>query len=313
MSTFRSEQLRQPLSLSGSFTGSLAGTASYATTASFAMNGGGGSATLVQQLVSNQLVGGNTSGTTYNVGTSLETVLRTILIKYIAPTIGAPSLRNGVSTVLNSNTIVEVSSSYTFNTASFTATADNPNGRFAYSASFTASGATTGNFTYYFGNNVLGLNNNLGLGGSKTVDRTSNGSITFTLNVINPETLTVISQTRTATYVYPIYYGMSASNLSAATTLQGVSGITTLIEDKGTKTIVFDGINSFFYIAYPSSYGDLATIVDTSTNFDYINSVTKYTVNMNNSPKWFNIEYYIYKLNNPTTISTKSFRFTFAT
>jgi len=50
MSTFRPEQLRQPLSLSGSFTGSfsgsfsgsLEGTASYATTASYAMNGGGG-------------------------------------------------------------------------------------------------------------------------------------------------------------------------------------------------------------------------------------------------------------------------------
>lgn len=46
MSTFRSEQLRQPLNLSGSFTGSLFGTASWATdalTASYALNGGGGS------------------------------------------------------------------------------------------------------------------------------------------------------------------------------------------------------------------------------------------------------------------------------
>ena len=48
MSTFRSEQLRQPLSLSGSFTGSLAGTASwaqsssFATTASYAANAGSG-------------------------------------------------------------------------------------------------------------------------------------------------------------------------------------------------------------------------------------------------------------------------------
>ena len=44
MSTFRSEQLRQPLSLSGSFTGSLQGTASFTTTASYALfaaNGGG--------------------------------------------------------------------------------------------------------------------------------------------------------------------------------------------------------------------------------------------------------------------------------
>jgi hypothetical protein len=42
MSTFRPEQLRQPLSLSGSFTGSLLGTASYA---DFAGNGGGGGGT----------------------------------------------------------------------------------------------------------------------------------------------------------------------------------------------------------------------------------------------------------------------------
>jgi len=46
MSTFRSEQLRQPLNLTGTFTGDLIGTASYATTASYALfaeNGGGGS------------------------------------------------------------------------------------------------------------------------------------------------------------------------------------------------------------------------------------------------------------------------------
>jgi hypothetical protein len=44
MSTFRSEQLRQPLNLTGTFTGDLIGTASYATTASYALfaaNGGG--------------------------------------------------------------------------------------------------------------------------------------------------------------------------------------------------------------------------------------------------------------------------------
>jgi len=299
-------------SYTGSVNSQFAGTSSYATTASYVINGGG-SATLTQQLVSNQKVGGNTAGDTYNAGTSLEDVLRAILIEYIPPTIGALSLKNGGTTVLNTNAVVEVSSSYTFNTASFTAAVDNPNGRFAYSASFTASGATTGDFNYYFGNNVLGLNNNLGVGGTQTIDRTASGSVTFTLNTVNPETLTIISQTRTATYVHPIYYGMSTSDLSATTTLQGVSGITTLIEAKGTKTVTFNGTNSFFYIAYPSPYGNLATIVDLSANFDYIDSVTKYTVSMNNSPKWFNIEYYIYKLNNKTTISNKSFRFTFAT
>ena len=41
MSLLYSKQFSQPLSLSGSFTGSLAGTSSYATTASYAINGGG--------------------------------------------------------------------------------------------------------------------------------------------------------------------------------------------------------------------------------------------------------------------------------
>ncbi len=44
MSTFRSEQIQQPVNLTGNFTGDLIGTASYATTASYAIfaeNGGG--------------------------------------------------------------------------------------------------------------------------------------------------------------------------------------------------------------------------------------------------------------------------------
>lgn len=287
--------------------------ASYSLTASYALNSGGGGATLQTALKPNQTAGAITPSTAeFAVGTSLETILRTMLVSYIAPTIGTFSLKEGATPVLSANAVVEVSSSYTFNTASFTAAADNPNGRFAYSASFTASGATVGDFNYYFGNNVLGTSNNLGLGGSQTINRTLSGSITMSLNAINPETSATISQTRTINYVHPIYYGMSASDLSAATTLQGVSGITTLVEAKGTKTVTFNGTNAFFYIAYPITYGNLATIVDLSTNFDYINSVTRYTVTMNNSPRWSSIQYYIYKKNTTTTISSTSFRFTFA-
>ncbi len=317
MSTFRPEQLRQPLSLSGSFTGSfsgsLEGTASYATTASYALNGGGGSATLTQQLVSNQTVGGNTSGTTYNIGDSLETVLRTILISYIAPTIGVPSLRNGISTVLSANITNQVGTSLTYNTASFTATADNPNGRFAYSASFTASGGTSGDFNYYFGDNVLGSSNVLPLGANRTSTRTSNGTVTFTLRAVNPQTLaTITATTRTITYVYPFFYGMSATDYSSTGNVSGDGDITTAVEQYGTKIYSISGTSKYVYFAYPASYGDLTSIKD-GNNFEILTAFTKYTRNQNGAGSiWTNISYNIYRSNTLTTVSpAQNYTFTF--
>jgi hypothetical protein len=247
---------------------------------------------LQQALTTNVTVGALSSGTSFASGVTLESILRSMLITYIAPTIGAPSLKNGASTVLSSNVVNQVGTSITYNTASFTATADNPNGRFAYSASFTASNTTGGNdFNYYFGNNVLGTTNDLWLGASRTATRTTSaGTVTFTIRGINPQTNAVITAaTRTITYVYPIFYGMSATgNLSAD------AGLTTLVEQQGTKVLSINGLAKYIYFAYPATYPDLTSIKDGS-GYETITSFNKYTRNQDGAGTlWTGISYKIY-------------------
>lgn len=283
-------------SYTGSTSSQFAGTASYANSSSISAN------TVLQTgITSNATVGGAIQPLTFNAGTSLESIIRTMLVTYIAPTLGNFTLFNGGSSVLSSNAVVEVSSSYTFNTASFTAVADDPNGRYAYSASFTASGASTGNFNYFFGNNVLGSSNNLGLGGSQIVNNSTNSTVTFTLRGVNPETNAIISQTRTATYVYPYYYGMSAIDYS--TTGNVSASLTQLTQAQGTKTVSINGSNAYVYFCFPAAYADLTSIKD-GNGFEVLSSFTKYTRTQDGAPgKWAGISYDIYRSNTLTNVS----------
>jgi len=289
-------------SYTGSSSSQFAGTSSFASTASYANSSSISANTILQTgITSNATVGGATAPRTFTAGTSLETIIRTMLVTYIAPTIGNFTLLNGGTSVLSSNAVVEVSSSYTFNTASFTAVADDPNGRYAYSASFTASGASTGNFNYFFGNNVLGSSNNLGLGDSQIVNNSTNGTVTFTLRGINPETNAIISQSRTATYVYPYYYGMSAVDYS--TTGNVSASLTQLTQAQGTKTVSITGSNAYVYFCQPAAYADLTSIKD-GNGFEVLSSFTKYTRTQDGAPgKWAGISYDIYRSNTLTNVS----------
>jgi hypothetical protein len=285
--------------------------ASYALTASHALNGGGGTATLTSSLLTNVTVGGLASGTSYAIGTTLESIFRTMLVTYIAPTISAFTLKNGASTVFFSTDYVEVSSSLTFNTASFTATADNPNGRFAYSASFTSSGASTGDFNYYFGNDVLGTSNNLGLGSSRVINRSSDGTITFTLRTRNPQTDAVISRTANLIHIYPYFYGMSATDYSITGNLVNDGDLTKLITPLNNQIVPLSGTSKYVYFAYPASYGDLTSIKD-GNGFEVFSSFTKYTRNQNGaSGFWTGVSYNIYKSNITTISPAQNYTFTY--
>lgn len=79
MSKFRAEQLGQPINLSGSFTGSLQGTSSFATTASYALfaaNGGGGS-TNTGSLLTTASVASNTITFTKGDGSTFPITVAT--------------------------------------------------------------------------------------------------------------------------------------------------------------------------------------------------------------------------------------------
>jgi hypothetical protein len=289
----------------------------------------GGAAVLINNLLTNITVGGSDSGTSYPAGTLLETILRDILTDYFDPTITFVALKNGgtiVFDVTTPNTLYkEVSSSLTFNIANFNAAADNPGGRFAYSSSFTASGATVGDFTYYFGNDVLNTTNNLSVGVSRTINRNSPGPVTFTIQGVHPSSSTLpnITDDATLTYVYPIYYGMSTVDYSTSPgNLESNIDLTKdVVAQESTQDILLNGINKFIYFAYPDSWGSLTSIKDLNTGFEYLGSSPAFTSYIMSSQSgsvsapWAGVDYKVYQYYanypNGTDVNSKTYRFTF--
>tara|TARA_R110000868_G_scaffold239973_1_gene494486 strand:- start:932 stop:2890 length:1959 start_codon:yes stop_codon:yes gene_type:complete len=275
-------------SFSGSFTGNLFGTASYvsgsvftstnpALSASYALSSSNAlsssysitaSNTILQAiLLANQTVGGVTQGTSYAVGTSLESIVRNMLIAYIPPTLSSLSLKIIGTPISLSNR--DVNNPFTVNTASFSATADNPNGNFPYSSSFTSSGADVGTINYYFGNNVLGSTNNLGLGATYTINKaTTAGTVTFRVRGKRSDTLANITDATTSVnFYFRNYLGASSTIVSSNGTAQAVvntavdSLLTTSQYWTATCTADNDILGNYTYIIYPSSYGDLSSII----------------------------------------------------
>jgi hypothetical protein len=195
MSTFRSEQLRQPLSFSGSFTGSLAGTASYATTASYAMNGGGGGTG-----VSYITASGPFSLTGIEVADFSNDVAVTFINNTLKFVFGAPTIPSAPTLSFNN----------TFLTDRF----NRVNDSYDLSGSFTVNGYTLVSASLYTGSVLLAqtgtgttLRTNLIASGSQVyrlevtasspLDGTFNfqtASLTGTLNKISP-TVPIISST----------------------------------------------------------------------------------------------------------------------
>jgi len=164
MSTFRSEQLRQPLSLTGSFTGSfigsLAGTASYATTASYAMNGGGGAG------VSYITASGPFSLTGIEVADFSNDVAVTFINNTLKFVFGTPTIPSAPALTFNN----------TFLTDRFNRVNDN----YDLSGSFTVNGYTLVSASLYTGSVLLAQT---GTGTTLRTNLTASGSQVYRLEV----------------------------------------------------------------------------------------------------------------------------------
>ena len=246
--------------IANSITSSLFGTSSFAVTASNTI--------LQSSLLANQNVGGVTSGTTFQSGSSLETILRTILITYIPPTLSSLAVRNGGSTI--STAARDVGNSFTINSASFSATADNPTSIFPLSASFTVSNADIGTITHFFGNNVLSTSNVLSIGNSYTINRaTTAGSVTFTVNGRRSDTNALITGASTSiSFLWRNYLRASSINIidnaSAQIVVNSAGGNDVLDSDRAwntTGTAATNTNGNYTYIIYPASYGNLTQVI----------------------------------------------------
>ena len=271
----------------------------------------GGSSDLVQQLVSNQSVGAISPGATFDAGSSIENLLRTMLITDIPATISSLNVKNGSSTITLGT--LEVNTALTFDTVSFAATADSPDGNFPVTSSFAASGATTGDFTFSLGNGPVAASNNLDLGGTRTLETPTfagnSSTTTLTLSSQNPKDGAALTTSRTATFVFPLYYGNSSVDFSTTGNVEGT--LTKSIQTKPSqKSVALNFTGEFIYFCYPAVYGDLTSILD-GNGFETIGAFTKYTRNQDGAAAgWSGRSYNIYK-SGITSVPNQTFIFKF--
>jgi len=296
------------ISASSGITGSLYGTSSHAITAS--------TTNLLQSLTANQNVGAISSGDTFAAGSSIEQLLRTMLITFIQSSIGTPSFKNNGSTI--STGTREVSSSFDVDQVTFTAVANDPDGNYPINLTVTASGADTGNFTNDLTGETLGTSNTFNLDSDPyTLDVTSistgySKNITLRIRAEDPDNSAALTTTRNYTYVYPYYWGESATDLSTATgtNVEDESGINKVIEGRGNKTHSIAASAEYIYFAYPTLYGDLVEILD-GTNVDVLpGNFTKYVLSLDGGNNWTSVSYNLYRSNTVTTV-TGNYKFNF--
>ncbi len=248
---------------------------SYSITSSYAE--------LIQSLTSNQTVGGVSPGDVFPAGTSIEALLRAILISYIEPTISNLILKLGGSNI--STAIRDVGQSFTCNTSSFTATVDSPDGNYPVSASITSSGADIGLQQIYLSDTTSGTNN-FPLGSTLTINKASSaGSVLFTVNTKSQTTVDTQSTNTSFAFYWRNYLAASSTIIIDNSTAQTVissgtvdSILTTSRAWTATCDNSNDNTNNYTYIIYPASYGDLSEVlqgaVDVLTAFDKLGDYT---------------------------------------
>lgn len=227
--------------------------------------GGGGGTTLVQDLTSNQTVGGISSGNLFTAGTTIEALLRSMLITYIEPTISSLLIKLDGTT--RSTATRDVGNSFTCNSASFLATVDSPDGNYPVSASITGSGADSGLLQAYFSNTLSGTNA-FTLGSALTINRaTTAGNVTFIVNTKSQTTADTQSTNTGFAFYWRNYLAASSTlitdNASAQSVINSGTVTSTLTTTKAwtaTCDASNDTVNNYTYIIYPATYGDLSGI-----------------------------------------------------
>ena len=272
-------------SFPGSGSGGSVNTGSLMTTASAALNvltftkgdgsqfdviidtgSGGGSADLTQELTANLTVGGITSGDSFASGSSIEQLLRDMLITYQEPTISSLTIRNGGSGV--STSVRDVGASFTCDDATFTAGVDSPNGDYPQSASLSCTGADIGSFSED-GPNDVQASNTITFSTSRTISRASDsGTVTFTVSTDSRNSGDTQSTSRSFSFQWRNYLAASSTIINSGTTLQNVLDNNTVQSPFDTNkswTATCGAANNtagnYTYIIYPASYGDLSGVI----------------------------------------------------
>lgn len=218
---------------------------------------GSGSGETETTFTSNVTVGGVDANTTFNAGTSIESIIKQMLIKYFAPEVSL-SLNPSTSPVIEGNTIASVD---------LTAVA-------------TKRSEDITSVKFFVGSTMVDeITTAVASGGTFTYTYTPTNPIddTTTFKAVVSDSQSDIEASKTITFVKASYFGTVADTVTNPT----ASDITALGEVALTsKSYTRENISMAYgkiLFAYPTSYGDLASIKD-GNNFEYINSYTKSVV-----------------------------------
>lgn len=212
-----------------------------------------GGSVLTNPITVSNPVGSALNGKVYAKGTSLETIIRDMLIKEEAPTITLAispnkTLYDVVTETVSSIAMSATVAKKTYNLAKIEFYVDNvlknsqpisTNGTYTYNASWAP--ATNENFTL------------------KAV-------------VYDSRTGTPMSNSKTVTvkFVAKSYYGIVGADVGEPTESQIKSLQNNVLKD--TKNLVYDGITTAYgkvVYAYPASFGNLSSIKDVPNNVQY--------------------------------------------
>lgn len=232
-------------------------------------------------------VGGIAKGTSLN-GLDVKTVIENIFFPYVAFSMG------NMSTSPSAGGVYEKGKSVTLNsvTVPITMGSKSLTNITLYDSDGTTvlaektSGITTSNTFSNLGKSI----------GSKVTFKATATDGTTSLS----KTISVY------TFVDPYFYGALDQGYELNT--DTVTGGTKQVVSKGNKTYSFTTNAQHPYIAFPSSYGNLKSILD-GNNFENIDSFTKYTVNI--AVASGTVSYNVYVQNNAPTLNGFSYTFKF--
>ena len=228
--------------------------------------GSSGDATLEADLTANLTVGGVTSGETFNAGSTIEALLRDMLITYQEPTLGALSIRTGGSAI--STAARDVGASFSSDDATFTAGVDSPNGDYPQSASLSCTGADIGSFSED-GPNDVQASNTITFSTTRTISIASNsGTVSFTVTTDSRNSGDTQSRNKDFYFRWRNYLAASSTIINSDSTLQSVLDndlVQSPLDTNRSWTATCNSDNNdgtkYTYIIYPAAYGNLSGII----------------------------------------------------
>ena len=148
------------------------------------------------------------------------------------------------------------------------------------------------------------------VGTTEYLDNKGGSAIVSSIETAKADT-TPNNITKSKTAYFPMIYGMSAvDNSVGGTAFYSNSDLTRLVANTTSKSILLDGVDEFIYFGYPSSFGDLTSVID-NNGFNVTGSFTKHVVDVTSVGKdadWTE-EYNIYKTNSVTSVSNSNYEF----